>query len=88
MTISIGACSNGSSDSDIDSAKDLDSVLVAKGREDALKVGQYNSGSPERETELIRLRTAEQRLRSAGMENSADSYLAGVKTVLDSLGIN
>ena len=66
---------------------ELDTVLVAKGMKDAEQVGYYRAGSPERENALLSLRAAEQRLRNAGMYKSADSYLAGAKLVLDSLGV-
>lgn len=86
-TILNGCKDNGSGPAEANTTPpaEYDTVLVAKGREAAAEALSYREGSMEREMRILDIRAAEERLRSAGMTRSADSYHAGAAALLDSL---
>lgn len=81
------SCGKSNSESEVGQTKevDYDTVIVAAGKKAAESALQYKAGSPERENAILAIRAAEYRLRQAGMNRSADSYVAGASTVLDTL---
>lgn len=62
-------------------AEDLTRVEKA-GRQAATDAIKYPAGSRERDAAILEIRSAEERLREAGMETMADVYRRGAQSVL------
>lgn len=61
--------------------------VVEAGRQAARQALQYEPESAERIDAMLRIHAAEHRLRSHGMDESADAFALGADAVLDSAGI-
>lgn len=81
-------CRNKASAPNTTPREDYDTVLVDKGAQDARDALAFPAGSQDRENAILAIRAAEERLRHAGMNKSADSYVAGAAQYLDTLSQN
>lgn len=61
----------------------MDTVIVDRGRSDALKADAFPENSYEREQQILKIRAGEKRLREKGFNASADAYAAGADSVLE-----
>lgn len=85
LTLGFICCREKTSTPNTTPREDYDTVLVERGAQDARDALAFPAGSQDREFAILAIRAAEERLRHAGMNKSADSYIAGAAQYLDTL---